>query len=178
VKPEGTVRPLFEEARIAVRVGELGKEIAAASNQNVLLIAILKGSFVFSADLIRALHSAGLSPQIDFLSLSSYGEATESFGRVDIVHDISDRIAGRPVILVDDILESGRTLSFAKTMLIDRGAESVSACVLLDKKNKRKVAIEADFVGFDCPDQFVVGYGLDYAHYFRELPFIGVMETA
>ncbi len=170
------MRSLFTQEEIAERVAQLAREVAAASGPDLLLISVLKGSFVFSADLIRALYQAGVQPQIDFLTLSSYGEATESAGHVEVVHDVTDRVRNRPVILVDDILESGRTLSYAKTMLLDRAAHSVRICVLLDKKNKRKVPVEADFVGFECPDQFVVGYGLDHAHYFRELPFIGVME--
>lgn len=172
----GHVRVLFDAAQIASRVSALAKEMAEGISGDLLVISILKGSFVFSADLIRALHDQDVHPQIDFITLSSYGEATESSGHVEVTRDVTDRIKGRTIVLVDDILESGRTLAFAKTMMIDRGAAEVKVCVFLDKPNKRKVAIEADFVGFECPDQFVVGYGLDYAHYHRELPYVGVLE--
>ncbi len=167
---------LFSADRIASRVDELGHEIAARIDRNCMVIAILKGSFVFSADLIRSLHRAGMHPRIDFLTLSSYGTGTESSGQVDITRDITDDVAGIDVLLVDDILESGRTMAFAKKLLLERGAKTVSLCVFLDKPGKRKVEIDADHVGFDCPDKFVVGYGLDYAHYYRELPFVGVIR--
>lgn len=167
---------LFSADAIAERVDTLGREIASRIDRNCMVIAILKGSFVFSADLIRALHRAGMHPRIDFLTLSSYGTGTESSGEVTITRDITDDVEGVDVLLVDDILESGRTIAYAKELLESRGAKSVSVCVFLDKPHRRKVAIEADHVGFDCPDKFVVGYGLDYAHYYRELPFVGVLK--
>lgn len=170
------VRVLFDEAALAARTHVIAREIAATPLENLLVIAVLRGSFVFAADLIRALHHAGMSPHIEFIQLSSYKTGTVSSGRVDIVRDIDSDVAGRDVILIDDILESGRTLAFARNLLLERGAKSVRACVLLDKKNKRAVDFEADYVGFDCPDLFVVGYGMDAAHSFRELPFVGVVE--
>lgn len=176
-KPAAKVNVLFSADQIAARVAALAEEMAGGIGGDFLVISILKGSFVFSADLIRALHGQGMHPQIDFITLSSYGEATESSGNVELTRDVSDRIRGRTIVLVDDILESGRTVAFAKTMLLDRGAAEVKVCVFLDKANKRKVPIEADFVGFACPDEFVVGYGLDYAHYYRELPYVGVLES-
>ena len=144
--------------------------------EDVLLAAILKGSFVFAADLIRALHHAGMRPQIDFITLSSYRTGTESSGTVEITRDVTDAVEGRTILLIDDILESGRTVAFARNRLLGRGAADVKLCVLLDKRGKRETEIVADFVGFVCPDRFVVGYGLDYAHYFRELPFIGHLQ--
>ena len=167
---------LFAADAIARRVDELGNEIAGRIDRNCMVIAVLKGSFVFCADLIRALHRAGMHPRIDFLTLSSYGTGTESSGTVQITRDITDDVAGMDVLLIDDILESGRTMVFAKELIEQRGAKSVSICVFLDKPDKRKVAIDADHVGFVCPDRFVVGYGLDYAHYYRELPFVGVLQ--
>lgn len=167
---------LFSADAIADRVDNMGDEIAARIDRNCMVIAILKGSFVFSADLIRALHRAGMHPRIDFLTLSSYGTGTESSGTVEITRDITDDVAGMDVLLVDDILESGRTIAYAKKLLEGRGAKSVSVCVFLNKPHRRKVEIDADHVGFDCPDKFVVGYGLDYAHYYRELPFVGVLK--
>lgn len=172
---KNNVRVLFDEAALAARTHAIAHEIAATPLNNLLVIAVLRGSFVFAADLIRALHHAGMSPHIEFIQLSSYKTGTESSGTVDVVRDIDSDVAGRDVILIDDILESGRTLAFARDILT-RGARSVRACVLLDKKDKRAVDFEADYVGFECPDLFVVGYGMDAAHSFRELPFVGVVE--
>lgn len=170
------IEVLFTAEEIAVRVGELAREIAAELRRDPMIVAVLKGSFVFTADLMRAMHHAGMRPQIDFMTLSSYGGGTESSGHVQINQDITDPVKGLDVILVDDILESGRTLAHAKSVLLERGAGTVKLCVLLDKEGKRKIDVEADFVGFVCPDLFVVGYGLDFAHYYRELPFIGSIE--
>ncbi len=172
-----SVNVLFSSEAIAARNAELAGEIAALGGERLLVIAVLKGSFVFAADLIRALHTAGLTPEVEFISLSSYRESTVSTGTVRIVHDIDSDVAGRDVLLVDDILESGRTLAFAKDLLAARGARRVLTCVLLEKPNKRAVRIEADLVGFTCPDLFVVGYGMDVAHAYRELPFVGVVEV-
>lgn len=172
-----SVNVLFSAEAIAARNAELANEIVALGCERLLVIAVLKGSFVFAADLIRALHAARLAPEVEFISLSSYRESTVSTGTVRIVHDIDSDVAGRDVLLVDDILESGRTLAFAKDLLAARGARRVLTCVLLEKPNKRAVRIEADLVGFECPDLFVVGYGMDVAHAYRELPFVGVVEV-
>jgi hypoxanthine phosphoribosyltransferase len=142
----------------------------------MLVISILKGSFVFAADLIRALHDSGLEPEVEFISLSSYGAGMESSGAVRVVKDIESDVAGRDVLLIDDILESGRTLAFARQLMLDRGARRVGVAVLLEKPGKRAIEMKADHVGFVCPDLFVVGYGMDAAHAFRELPFVGVVE--
>lgn len=171
------VRVLFDEARIARRIEEIAAEIAAQKPSDLLCVAILKGSFMFAADLMRALHRVGLAPQMEFMHLSSYRAGTVSSGQVTILRDVESDVRGRLVILVDDILESGRTLAFAKDLLAARGAE-VLTCCLLEKPHKRAVSIKPDFVGFECPDLFVVGYGMDVAHSFRELPFIGVVEAA
>lgn len=171
------VQPLFEADAIARRIDEIAHEIAGVMPRDLLVVAILKGGFVFAADLIRALNRAGLCPQVDFMTLSSYGTGTESSGRVRVGRDLDDDVKGRDVLLVDDILESGRTLAAARDLLLERGAKSVRICVLLDKPGKRKVSGDADFSGFTVADQFVVGFGLDYAHYFRDLPFIGTIKT-
>lgn len=173
---ERRVRVLFSAEQIAERVRTLAREVARDIGREPMVVAVLKGSFVFTADLLRALHAARVRPRIDFMTLSSYGTGTESSGRVEIVRDITDPVAGREVLLVDDILESGRTLAHAKAVLLERGASRVKLCILLDKVGKREAAIDADFVGFVCPDRFVVGYGLDYAHYYRELPYIGYLD--
>ena len=152
-------------------------EIKATQPRNLLVVAVLKGSFMFAADLLRALHRKGMAPQVEFIHLSSYNDGTVSSGHVRILKDIDSSVAGRDVMLVDDILESGRTLAFAKDLLAARGARKVTVCVMLEKPHKRAVQIHADFTGFQCPDHFVVGYGMDVAHDYRQLPFIGRVET-
>ena len=170
-----TIDTLFSEDEIAGRVTTLAAEIARSAARDLFVVIILKGSFVFAADLIRALERAGVKAQVDFITLSSYGSATISSGEVVLVRDIAEEVEGRDVLIVDDILESGRTLVFARDLLVKRDAASVQTCLLLDKSGKRTVAIEADFRGFEIGDQFVVGYGLDYAHHYRGLPYIGVL---
>ena len=170
------IRVLYDAGKIAARNAEIAAEIASAGYENLLVVSILKGSFVFAADLIRALHWAGIAPEVEFLSLSSYREGTVSSGAVTVVRDIESDVGGRDVLLIDDILESGRTLAFARDMMLSRGANRVGIAVLLDKPGHRAAAIDADHVGFVCPDLFVVGYGMDVAHAFRELPFVGVVE--
>jgi hypoxanthine phosphoribosyltransferase len=171
------IRVLFDAAAIAKRNAAIATDIAAAGYDNLLVVSILKGSFVFAADLIRSLHDAGLSPEVEFLSLSSYREGTVSTGTVQVLRDIESEVKGRDVLLIDDILESGRTLAYAQAMMRERGARRVGIAVLLDKPGKRAQPLEADHVGFTCPDVFVVGYGMDVAHAFRELPFVGVVEN-
>lgn len=172
-----SIRVLYDVPVIERRNAEIASEIVAAGYENLLVISILKGSFVFAADLIRAMHRSGLAPEVEFISLSSYGAGAQSSGSVRVVKDIESNVAGRDVLLVDDILESGRTLSFAKALMRERGARRVGVAVLLEKPGKRAVTIEADHVGFVCPDFFVVGYGMDAGHAFRELPFVGVVEA-
>lgn len=170
------IAPLFSADRIARRVEALAEGIAACDLRDLLIVSVLKGSFIFAADLIRALHRHGLEPQIEFLFLGSYGAGTKG-GAVKVLRDVESEIEGRDVIIVDDILDSGRTLVFAKQRLTARRARSVRACVLLDKRGRRTEDVVADFTGFECPNQFVVGYGMDLAHRYRELPFIGVIVT-
>lgn len=168
-----TVEVVFPAETLAQAIDAMARRIAEAGLSDLVVVAILKGSFVFAADLLRALHRAGLSPQVDFLSLSSYRSGTKSSGRVEIVRDIELDVGGRNVLIVDDILESGRTLAFAKDLIAARGAQRVLTCVLLDKPVPRAAEIAADFKAFECPDVFVVGYGMDLAHRLRELPFVG-----
>jgi len=171
-----SIRVLFDAETIARRNGELAREIASTGYVDLLVISILKGSFVFAADLIRALHGAGLSPEVEFLSVSSYRAGTVSSGEITVLRDVESDVAGRDVLIIDDILESGRTIDFAKKAMLERSARRVGIVVLLDKPGKRAQPIEADHVGFVCPDLFVVGYGMDVAHAYRELPFVGVVE--
>jgi hypoxanthine phosphoribosyltransferase len=170
------IRVLLDAPTIAARNAEMAAEIAAAGYVDLLVVSILKGSFVFAADLIRALHEAGLSPEVEFLTLSSYRTGTVSSGEVTVLRDVETDVAGRDVLLIDDILESGRTLAYAKRLMQGRGARRVGIAVLLDKPGKLAQPLEADHVGFICPDLFVVGYGMDVAHAFRELPFVGIVE--
>jgi hypoxanthine phosphoribosyltransferase len=167
------IKPLYSAERISERVEELAREIAAARLNDLIIVAVLKGSFIFAADLIRALHRHGLEPEIDFMFLASYGTGTHSSGEVEVLREVESKLEGRDVVIVDDVLDSGRTLAFAKAFLQARGARSVRTCVLLDKQVPRAAAIAPEFTGFRCPPVFVVGYGMDLAHRYRELPFIG-----
>ena len=175
---------LFSRDELRQRVGELIDEIAAdCDTENLVLIGILRGSFIFLADLVRGFERHELHPRIDFITLSSYGAGTESNGSVKITHDTDVDLANADVVVVDDILDSGRTLRFARDLFLERGARSVCTCVMLDKKTNRAVEMEADHIGFEVDDVFVVGYGLDYDNHYRELPYIaevtfenGVME--
>ena len=170
------VRILFDEETIAARNEDIARAVAGANPENLLVVAVLKGSFMFAADLIRALHRAGLAPQVEFIHLSSYRTGTTSSGQVAILRDVESDVRGRDLLLIDDVLESGRTLAFAKDLLMARGAARVLTAVLLEKPGKRAVNVKADFVGFTCPDVFVVGYGMDVAHSYRQLPFVGVVS--
>lgn len=167
------IEVVYSDEEIARRLEELALEVKASGLKNLLVVAVLKGSFVFAADLIRALHRVGLSPEVDFLTLSSYKKSRTSSGRVEILRDLDLSVEGRNVLIVDDVLDSGRTLAFAKDLLSARGATMIRTCVLLEKQVPRAVSVEADFAAFECPDEFVVGYGMDVAHRYRELPFVG-----
>lgn len=167
-----TIETLFSAEEIAARNLELARQIADRHFHDLLVISILKGSFIFAADLIRAMHDVGVEPHVEFITVSSYGAGTES-GQVRLLRDLDSDVSGRDVLLIDDILESGKTLKFVRDLMLERGARSVSIAVLLDKSVRRKTDIEADFKGFECPDYFVVGYGMDVGHAFRQLPFVG-----
>lgn len=170
-----TVDILFSEDEIATRNKAIAEAIAATRPERLLVLPILKGSFVFAADLIRALHRAGVASTVEFVTVSSYG-ASQTSGEVHLLHDIQSDIRGRDVLLIDDILESGKTLKFVSNLVKERGARTLSIAVLLDKSMRRQTDIEANYVGFQCPDQFVVGYGMDAGHAFRQLPFVGVVR--
>ena len=170
---ESELEVIFTPEAIAARLGELAVKVADEKLDNLLVVAILKGSFVFAADLIRAFHRVGLTPEVDFMTLSSYRKNRVSSGQVSILRDMDLDVRGRNVLIVDDVLDSGRALAFAKDLIAARGAKTIKSCVLLDKKVKRAVSVEADLCAFECPDVFVVGYGMDVAHRYRELPFVG-----
>ena len=169
------ISTLFSADQIARRNLEMSAEMHGKVHNDLLVIAILKGSFIFAADLIRAMHAQGIAPEVEFITLSSYGKGTESTG-VQILRDIDSQAEGRDVLLIDDILESGNTLKFTHDLMVERGAHNVEVAVLLDKHSKRKASIDADYTGFECPEHFVVGYGMDVGYAFRELPFVGVVE--
>lgn len=164
---------LFSEEDIARRIPRLVEEmVSACRSEDFVMIGILRGSFMFLADLVRALYRLEVHPRIDFMTLESYGSGTESSGTVRVTKDITMDVRGAHVLLVDDILDTGRTLSFACRLLREKGAAEVRTCALLDKPARRVVPFEADYIGFPIEDVFVVGYGLDYDSHYRELPYL------
>lgn len=166
----------ISSAEIAARIEDLARDIHGAMPDETLMVPVLTGSFIFAADLVRALARAGADWPLDFMTLSSYGAGTESSGRVDIVRDLRESVAGRSVLVIDDILDTGNTLLFARDLLLRRGARDVKICALLDKPTRRRVALTADFTGFSVADEFLVGYGLDKAGRHRGLAYIGAIE--
>jgi len=166
-------RPMFSELQIQRRTSQLAREIADDfDGREMVVIAVLKGAFVFAADLIRRLNKLGAKPMIDFIHAASYGSGTVSSGKVAISHDVTIPLVGRDVLLIDDIIDSGRTLAKIRDHLLEKGAASVKCCALLDKPSRREVNFTPEFVGFRIPDRFVVGYGLDYDERYRYLPYI------
>ena len=165
---------LFSEAQLDAKVSELGARISKDyEGKNPLIVSVLKGSYVFMADLTRKIT---IPCNIDFMAVSSYGNGTKSTGEVQIIKDIGSKIDGRDLIIVEDILDSGVTLSFLMKILKARGANSIRLCTLLSKPERRKVDVPIDYLGFEIPDEFVVGYGLDYAEKYRNLPYIGILK--
>ncbi|NLG25785.1 MAG: hypoxanthine phosphoribosyltransferase [Clostridiales bacterium] len=165
---------LLTEEAIRARVRELGAAISQDyAGRPVTLICILKGAVMFFADLTRELN---LDASIDFMAISSYGKATKSAGVVRILKDLDKDILGKHVIIVEDIIDSGLTLSFLMNTLLSRGAETLAICTLLDKPDRRRVEIDVNYRGFVIPDEFVVGYGLDFGERYRNLPYIGVLK--
>ncbi len=163
---------LFDEATIIARVDTLADEIADRTPDDFLLVGLLKGSFVFVADLLRALHRRDRSPQVEFMRLSSYGLGMTSVGEVHLLGDIPGDVAGRRVLLVDDIVDTGKSLAYAIALLGQRDAGPISTCALIDKPSRRQVEVDLDFVGFTIGDLFIAGYGIDYAEHYRDLPYL------
>ncbi|HJF51799.1 hypoxanthine phosphoribosyltransferase [Butyricicoccus pullicaecorum] len=167
---------LFSEQQLADKVAELGARISADyEDKNPLVVSVLKGSYVFMADLTRKIT---IPCNVDFMAVSSYGAGTKTTGEVQIIKDIGSKIDGRHLIIVEDILDSGVTLSFLMKILKARGAASIRLCTLLSKPERRKVDVPVDYLGFEIPDAFVVGYGLDYAEKYRNLPYIGILKPS
>jgi hypoxanthine phosphoribosyltransferase len=172
----GGLRILFSAAEIATRVEMLAAEIARMIPADFVIVGLLKGAAVFVADLARALDRAGAHPEIEFMRLSSYGLAKQSSGAVQLHGDIPPGLAGRPVLLVDDIVDTGRSIAYAAGQLRQRGISNLWICALLDKPQRREVGVAIDFVGFTIGDVFVVGYGTDHVEKCRHLPDIVVVD--
>lgn len=169
-------RVLFTQEQVAGRIREMAQEITRDyAGKAPLVVGILRGSFIFMADLVRQVE---LPLSLDFMSASSYGAGTVSSGKVNIRLDLQEDIAGRDVLLVEDILDTGNTLSKLVAELQGRGPASLKLCVLLDKPDRRTKPIQADYVGFTIPDAFVVGCGLDYDQRYRNLPYIGILKPS
>ena len=168
------LKVLITEEELRECVKKLGEQISRDyQGKNLLMVSVLKGSVVFMSDLMRSIT---IPAQIDFMSVSSYGSDTKSSGVVKIVKDLDESLKDKDVVVVEDIVDSGRTLSYLLEMLWDRGPRSLRLCTLLDKPERRVVEVKVDYTGFQIPDQFVVGYGLDYDQRYRNLPYIGVVE--
>lgn len=167
-------RVLLSAEEIAKRVKELGQQITKDyQGCDLLVVGILKGSNMFMSDLIRHID---MPMHMDFMIVSSYGNATESTGVVKIMKDLEKGIQGKHVLIIEDIIDTGLTLKYLTQILNTRKPESVKLCTLLDKPARRKEPVDVDYIGFEMPDEFLVGYGIDYAEYYRNLPFIGVLK--
>ena len=167
---------LFDEQEIQTRIEELAQEISRSVPDDFMILGLLKGSFVFIADLARALYRVDRHPEIEFMRLSSYGLEKSSAGEVHLLGDCPTDLSGRHILLVDDIVDTGRSIAYARAILEQREVVRLWSCVLLDKPSRREVDVDVDFVGFTIDDVFVAGYGIDYAEKFRELPHIVVVE--
>ncbi|QTO53574.1 hypoxanthine phosphoribosyltransferase [Duffyella gerundensis] len=164
---------MISEADIRTRVAELGSQISADyrdSGSEMVLVGLLRGSFMFMADLCRAID---VSHEVDFMTASSYGSGMSSSRDVKILKDLDEDIRGKDVLIVEDIIDSGNTLSKVREILQLRGPKSLAICTLLDKPERREVTVQVEYVGFTIPDEFVVGYGIDYAQRYRHLPYVG-----
>jgi len=165
---------LISAEQIRTRTRELGQQISRDyQDQDLLLVCVLKGATAFLADLMREIT---VPHAIDFMAISSYGASTESSGVVRILKDLDTNIAGRNVLIVEDIIDTGRTLSYITQMLKTRGPKSLRICSLLSKPSRREIEIRVDYVGFEIPNKFVIGYGLDFGEIYRSLPYIGVLK--
>lgn len=169
-------RVLLNEQEIQDIVSRVGKQVTEDyRGKNLVLVSVLKGSVVFMADLMRAID---LPLSIDFMVVSSYGNGTESSGQVKIIKDLDLDLSGQDLLLVEDILDTGRTLYSLREILKMRSPSSIRICTFLDKPERRKADIQADYIGAEVPDEFVVGYGLDFAQRYRNLPYLGVLKPS
>ena len=173
---EDIERVLVSEEELKSIVDNMGKQISEDyKDKDLLLVSVLKGSVVFMADLMRAIT---VPCNIDFMAVSSYGSGTKSSGVVKIIKDLDKNIEGKDLLIVEDILDSGRTLNYIKTILEARGIRSLKICTLFDKPERREVDLFADYIGAKVPNEFIVGYGLDYDEYYRNLPYIGALKRS
>ena len=171
---QDVLRVLLSEEEIRAKCKEMGARISQEyKGKNLMLVTVLKGAVVFLADLMRAIE---VPAEIDFMVVSSYGSGVKSSGVVKIVKDLDVPLAGKDLLIVEDILDSGLTLSYIKELLASRGPASIKIATLLDKPSRRKVDLVADYIGFSVPDEFVIGYGLDYDEKYRTLPYIGILK--
>lgn len=169
-----TVRVMIEETAVDKRIRELGEQISEDyKGKQIHLISILKGGVFFTCELAKRIT---VPVSIDFMSVSSYGDGTSSSGIVKIAKDLDESLEGKEVLVVEDIIDSGRTLYYLMDILEKRGPKSMKLCTLLDKPDRRVKDVKVDYVGFEIPDEFVVGYGLDYAQKYRNLPYVGIVE--
>lgn len=170
----GKVKVMITEEQVNLRIRELAEQISKEyEGKSIHLICILKGSVFFSCELAKRIT---IPVTLDFMSVSSYGNETVSSGRVRILKDLDESIKGKNVLIVEDIIDSGNTLAYLKDLLSTRAPERLEICTLLDKPDRRVTEVEVKYVGFEIPDKFVVGYGLDYNQYYRNLPYVGVVE--
>jgi len=171
-------RIIIDEKAIQNRIRELVEEIALDfKGKEIVVVGILKGSYIFLADLSRLMYKFNLNPQVDFTILSSYGSSTAPVTKVKIDRDISINVEGKAVLIVDDILDTGRTMQYVKARMRWLEPEFAKTCVFLDKPSRRQVEIKPDYVGFTVEDNFYVGYGLDYNGFYRERPYVAVLES-
>ena len=167
-------RVLFTEEQIRARVGELGRQISKDyEGKDLVLVGVLRGANIFLADLCRAIT---IPATLDFIATSSYGKGAVSTGVVRILKDLEEAVESRHVLLVEDVVDTGLTLQYLMDNLRARNVASLRVCSLLDKPSRRQVPVQVDYLGFQVPDEFLVGYGLDYAQHYRNLPFIGVLK--
>ncbi len=166
---------LFTEEEIRQKVQDLGKQISRDYNENdeIIVVGVLKGASVFMADLMRQIN---IPVYIDFMAVSSYGYSTESSGVVRILKDLDLEVEGKHVLIVEDIIDTGLTLKYLIDNLKSRNVKSLKICTLLDKPKRRKCDLDIDYIGFEVPDKFIVGYGIDYAEIYRNLPYIAVIK--
>jgi hypoxanthine phosphoribosyltransferase len=166
---------LLSQEQLKERIARMGKKISTDFDESepIIAIGILKGSVIFMADLVREIEK---SVELEFMAVSSYGASTKSSGAVKILKDLDIDISGKNVLIIEDIIDSGITLSYLKEMLLKRNPKSLKICTLLNKPERRKADVKVDYIGFDIPDEFVIGYGLDYDNKYRNLPYIGILK--
>lgn len=167
---------LYTQEQVDSRLDELAKQLTAKyQDECPLVVSVMTGALVFTSDMLKRLP---FKLNLDYVDVSSYANGSQSAGQVKLIQDLSSNIKGRPVIIMEDIIDTGHTLKYLADLLQNRGAKSIEICALLDKPDRREVDVEADYVGFKVPDEFIVGYGLDYSGFYRNLPYIGILKRS